>query len=222
MPATQLDLTSTPPITPELAAKAAATNGFMPVDEGIALHAAAHHGAAKGMIVEIGTWCGKSTLLLADAARAHGRRVLTVDHHRGSEENQAGWEHHDASLVDPHTGLIDTLPHLRRTLHDAAVEDTVIVAVGQSRDVAALFGGAPGLVFIDGGHGEEWAQGDYEVWVPHLPLGALLAVHDVFPDPADGGQAPWHVIQRALASGAFDQVAQVGSLRVLERVGPGL
>ena len=196
----------------------------MPTDEGIALHAIAHYAAEKGTIVEIGTWCGKSTLYLADAARSYGQQVVTIDHHRGSEENQPGWEHHDADLVDPFAGRIDTLPHLRRTLVDAGreIEDTVTIVVGHSTRVARLMRAANiGLVFIDGGHSEAEAQGDYEAWAPLIPESSYLAVHDVFPDPADGGQPPWHVVERAMKSGAFEQVGHVGSLRVLERVGPG-
>ena len=194
------------------------------MDEGIALHAIAHYGAEKGAIVEIGTWCGKSTLFLADAAKAHGRQVVTIDHHRGSEENQPGWEWHDPTLVDPVAQRIDTLPHLRANLVNAGrdIEETITIVVGRSTQVAKLMQHAEiGMVFIDGGHSEAEAQGDYEAWAPLIPNGSYLAVHDVFPDPKDGGQPPWHVIQRALGSGAFEQVAQVGSLRVLERVAPG-
>ena len=209
---------------PTLLAKAMAATGFMPTDEGLALHAVAFLAAPIGPIVEIGTWCGKSTLYLAAAARRHDAQVVTIDHHRGSEENQPGWEHHDPTLVDPVAQRIDTLPHLRANLVDAGrdIEDTVTIVVGRSTQVARLMRDSkPGMVFIDGGHSETEAQGDYEAWAPVLPIGSYLAVHDVFPDPRDGGQPPWHVVERALASGAFEQVGHIGSLRVLQRVGPG-
>lgn len=209
---------------PTLLAKAIAATGFMPTEEGLALYATAHRAASKGTIVEIGTWCGKSTLFLASAAKPHGQQVVTIDHHRGSEENQPGWEWHDPTLVDPVTGRIDTLPHLRANLVGAGrdIEATVTIVVGRSTQVARLMRAENiGLVFIDGGHSEAEAQGDYEAWAPLIPTGSYLAVHDVFPDPKDGGQPPWHVVERAVKSGAFEQVAHVGSLRVLERVGPG-
>src|SRR5262245_6865120 len=189
----------------------------MPPDEGLALYAAALDAAASGPLVEIGTYCGKSTLYLAAAAREHGRVVVTVDHHRGSEEHQPGWEYHDPGLVDPAAGRIDTLPSLRRTLHAAGVEQTVVAVVGASATVAALWSTPVALVFIDGGHTEAAAHADYEGWAPHVMPGGLLVIHDVFPDPADGGQAPYHIYREAIHSGGFREESVTGSLRVLRR-----
>jgi predicted O-methyltransferase YrrM len=168
-------------------------------------------------LLEVGSYCGRSTILLAEAARLTGTVAVTVDHHRGSEEQQVGWEYHDASLVDPEVGLMDTLPRFRRTLHAAGLEDQVIALVGRSPQVAAMWGRTLGLVFVDGGHTDEHATADYEGWVPHLAADGLLVVHDVFPDPSDGGQAPYRIYLRALAEG-FTEVSVTGSLRVLRRV----
>ena len=148
--------------------------------------------------------------------------MITVDHHRGSEENQPGWEYHDAELVDPRSGRLDTLPHFRSALAAAGLEDSVIAVVGRSADVARLWGARLGMVFIDGGHTDAAAVADYQGWAPHLARGGALAIHDVFPDPADGGQAPYRLYLRALASGAFTEVRHEGSLRVLERSGEGI
>jgi predicted O-methyltransferase YrrM len=193
----------------------------MPAPEGLALHETAARYARVGPILEIGTYCGKSTIYLAAAARAAGQFVITVDHHRGSEENQPGWEYHDTALVDPRSGRLDTLPHFRSTLVAAGLEDSVIAVVGRSADVARLWGARLGMVFIDGGHTDAAAVADYQGWAPHLARGGALAIHDVFPDPADGGQAPYRLYLRALASGAFTEVRHEGSLRVLERSGDG-
>ncbi|MFD7259784.1 class I SAM-dependent methyltransferase [Streptomyces sp. NPDC059874] len=208
---------------PETLAAFEAAKGFMPVGEGLALYAAATEAAALGLpLLEVGTYCGRSTILLADAAREAGVAAITVDHHRGSEEQQPGWEYHDPTVVDPEIGLMDTLPTFRRTLHRAGLEEHVIAIVGRSPQVAAAWGGPLGLVFIDGGHTDEHATGDYEGWAPHVAVGGTLVIHDVFPDPADGGQAPYRIYLRALASGAFEEVSVTDSLRVLRRVGEGV
>ncbi|MEV6951203.1 class I SAM-dependent methyltransferase [Streptomyces sp. NPDC051183] len=208
---------------PETLAAFEAAKGFMPVDEGLALYEAAAEAAALGLpLLEVGTYCGRSTILLADAAREAGVPAITVDHHRGSEEQQPGWEYHDPTVVDPEIGLMDTLPTFRRTLHRAGLEEHVIAMVGRSPQVAAAWGGPLGLVFIDGGHTDEHATGDYEGWAPHLAVGGTLVIHDVFPDPADGGQAPYRIYLRALASGAFEEVSATNSLRVLRRTSTGI
>lgn len=208
---------------PEILAAFQAAKGFMPVVEGLALYAAAAEAAALGLpLLEVGTYCGRSTVLLADAARTAGVTALTVDHHRGSEEQQPGWEYHDPTVVDLEVGRMDTLPTFRRTLHAAGLEEHVVALVGRSPQIAAVWGGPLGLVFIDGGHTDEHANGDYEGWAPHVAEGGLLVIHDVFPDPAHGGQAPYRVCRRALASGAFTEISVTDSLRVLRRTGPGI
>jgi predicted O-methyltransferase YrrM len=205
-------------VTPDLLALAEATKGFLPTDEAAALHAAALT-AGPGLWLEVGTYCGKSAIYLGAAAREVGGIVVTVDHHRGSEENQAGWEHHDASLVDEELGLMDTLPVFRRTIARAGLEDQVVAVVGKSTTVSAHWRTPLSLLFIDGGHAEEHAQNDYTGWAHWLSAGAALVIHDVFPDPADGGQPPYHVFQRALAGGCFEQTDALGSMRVLRRTG---
>ncbi|WP_117198434.1 MULTISPECIES: class I SAM-dependent methyltransferase [unclassified Nocardiopsis] len=205
-------------IPSELLAAAEAAKGFMPTDEGAALFETAVAYAQVGPIVEIGTYCGKSTIFLGAAARATGAKVLTVDHHRGSEEHQEGWEYHDASLVDEATGRFDTLPHFRRTITEAGLDEEVIALVGRSTDVAAVWGTPLGMVFIDGGHSEEAAQNDYDGWSPHVAPGGALVIHDVFPDPEDGGRPPYNIYRKALDSGEFKEMRAVGSLRVLERI----
>ncbi|MFG2112291.1 class I SAM-dependent methyltransferase [Streptomyces sp. NPDC048718] len=206
--------------TPEILAAFEAAKGFMPVKEGLALYAAAAEAARLGLpLLEVGTYCGRSTILLADVARAAGTVALTVDHHRGSEEQQPGWEYHDPTVVDPEVGLMDTLPTFRRTLRKAGLEDHVVALVGRSPQVAAVWAGPLGFVFIDGGHTDEHATNDYEGWAPKVAAGGLLVIHDVFPDPADGGQAPYRIYLRALESGDFEEISVTDSLRVLRRRG---
>ncbi len=190
----------------------------MPDDEGLALHAAGLAGAAAGPLLEVGTYCGKSAVYLGAAARERGTVLFTVDHHRGSEENQAGWEWHDERLVDPRSGRMDTLPFFRDTIAAAGLEDVVIAVVGVSATVASHWSTPLGLVFVDGGHAFDLALSDYEGWSPHVAPGGLLVFHDVFEDPAEGGQAPYEVWKRAVGSGRFEPVSTTGSLRVLRRV----
>jgi predicted O-methyltransferase YrrM len=206
-------------VDPDLLDHARAAIGFMPDDEGLALHDLGRTAATIGPLLEIGTYCGKSAVYLGAAARAHGTVVYTVDHHRGSEENQAGWVHHDEQLVDPRTGRMDTLPFFRRTIEDAGLEDVVVGVVGHSTTIAAHWATPLGLVFVDGGHAYDVALADYESWSPHVARGGFLAFHDVFESPADGGQAPYEVWKRAVSDG-FEPTSTTGSLRTLRRSAP--
>jgi predicted O-methyltransferase YrrM len=218
-----------------LLAAARAARGFMPDDEGVALARAARLALETGLgpLVEVGAYCGKSTLYLASAlagleddaraaTRGGARRPLlfSVDHHRGSEENQPGWPYHEPDLVDTASGRIDTLPHWRRTVEAAGAEPFVVGIVGESSAVASWWRTPCALVFIDGGHGEAPAWADYRGWAPAVATGGLLAIHDVFPDPAEGGRPPYEIYLHALASGAFceETALHCGSLRVLRRV----
>ena len=192
----------------------------MPDDEGLALHDAAIT-VAPGAMLEVGAYCGKSTVYVGAAARSTGSVLFSLDHHRGSEENQSGWEHHDPTVVDARSGRMDTLPFFRRTIEEAGLEDVVVALVGRSEVVAPVWRTPLTFLFIDGGHGVDPARADYELWTPHVSLGGLLAIHDVFPDPADGGRPPYaQIYLPALASGRFveDESLGCGSLRVLRRV----
>lgn len=202
----------------DLLPHARAAKGFMPEDEGALLHRWARQRLPHGPALEVGTYCGKSAVWLGAAAREVGGTVVTVDHHRGSEENQAGWEHHDDSLVDPDLGLMDTLPTFRRTLAAAGLEEQVVAVVGRSETVGAWWRTPLSLLFIDGGHGVEPARTDFRTWPRWVMADGVLVIHDVFPDPADGGRPPYDDIYLpAIASGAFTEVEAVGSMRVLRR-----
>ncbi|MEO7350873.1 MAG: class I SAM-dependent methyltransferase [Marmoricola sp.] len=201
----------------DLLAHARAAKGFMPEDEGACLYSTALEQLGAGPALEVGTYCGKSAIYLGAAAQITHSVVFTLDHHRGSEENQAGWEHHDASLVDPELGVMDTLPVFRRTIALAGLENEVVAVVGRSTTVAKHWRTPLSLLFIDGGHAEEHAQNDYSGFAHWVQPGGVLVIHDVFERPEDGGQAPFHVWQRAGAGGAFEPAGTVGSMRVLTR-----
>lgn len=193
----------------------------MPDEEGLALYEIGLVAARSGLgpLLEVGTYCGKSALYLGSAARDGGAVLYSVDHHRGSEENQAGWEHHDTEVVDSRSGRMDTLPWARRAIEEAGLERHVVLIVGHSVTVAAAWQAPLALCFIDGGHGEEVAWADYRAWSPKVGVGGYLAIHDVFPDPADGGRPPYELYCAAVDSGLWTEEVGVGcgSLRVLRR-----
>lgn len=212
-----------PPVDPALLAQARAVKGFMPDDEGLALYGVGAMAALSGLgpLLEVGTYCGKSAVYLGAAARQGGSILLTVDHHRGSEENQAGWQHHDPTVVDSRSGRMDTLPWARRAVSDAGLEEHVILVVGGSTTVAAVWATPLALLFVDGGHGADVAWADYRAWAPKVATGGWMAIHDVFPDPADGGRPPYELYRAALRSGDWleEDALGCGSLRVLRRRG---
>ncbi len=205
----------------QLLSAARAATGFMPDDEGEALYLAALRAGASfdgATFMEIGAWCGKSSVYLGAAAEETGAILFSLDHHHGSEENQAGWEHHDSTLVDPATGTIDTLPRWRHTVVGAGLEASVIGIVGDSPTVASHWSTPLAFCFIDGGHGEEPAWADYRGWTPNVIEDGWLAIHDVFPDPADGGRPPHDIWRAALESEEFVEDGECGSLRILRRI----
>jgi predicted O-methyltransferase YrrM len=193
--------------------------GFMPDEEGLALYAAGLRAAPGVPLLEIGSYCGKSAVYLGAAARELGTVLYSIDHHRGNEEQQPGEGFHDERFVDG-SGRVDSLPAFRATIERAGLDDAVVGVIGRSEVVASTWATPVGLVFIDGGHSAAAATADYEGWTHHLVVGGLLAIHDVFPDPADGGRPPFEIWQRALASGDFAEMGSTGSLRVLQRVTP--
>lgn len=190
--------------------------GFLSSAEGEALaaHAAALGGDSPAL--EIGSYCGRSTVYLGAGCRASGRALLALDHHRGSEEHQPGELFHDPQLVDD-TGAFSTLAHFRRTIRSAGLDETVIPVLAASSQFSRVWCDALALLFIDGGHSLDAALEDYRAWAPGIERGGVLAIHDVYPAPESGGQAPITVYRLALASGLFEELEAVDSLRLLRR-----
>ncbi len=191
--------------------------GFLDPAEGAALYEAALATAALGPCLEVGSYCGKSTVYLGAACQRAGAILFAVDHHRGSEEHQPGEEYHDPALLDARSGLMNSFEEFRANMRRAGLEDTVVPVVASTAVAARAWRTPLGMVFIDGGHSRAAAQADYRCWTPWLLADGILAIHDLFPDPADGGQAPWEIYQLALASGLFDELARVESLGLLRR-----
>ena len=192
--------------------------GFLDPEEGWALHDAALAAAPLGPVVEIGAYCGKSAIYLGTACKESGNTLFSIDHHCGSEENQPGWEWHDAELWDASAGRLDTLPTFRETIRLAGLDDSVVALVARSRQVSAVWDRPCGMVFIDGGHTMEAALEDLRGWSGKVARGGTLAIHDVFPDPNDGGRPPYEIYRMALVSGLFEESVTVKSLRLLKRL----
>ena len=196
---------------------ARACKGFLDEDEGLRLHALAREHASLGPVLEIGSYCGKSAVYLGTGCKAAGGVLICVDHHRGSEEHQPGEAYHDAELFDAEAGAMDSLRELRLTLRRAGLEDTAVPLVASSQRAAGFWTTPLGMAFIDGGHSHAQAQADYEGWARHVAPGGILAIHDLFPDPSEGGQAPIEIYRRGLSSGLFDALPTTKTLGVLRR-----
>ena len=201
-------------IDPELIS---ATRGFLDEDEGRCLYQIALEASRAGPCLEIGSYCGKSTIYIGIACKTNNGILFSVDHHRGSEEQQPGQAYFDPALFDPETGRVDTFHEFRKTLEKAGLEDTVVAMVSRSDAAARLWATPLSMVFIDGGHTAEAALADYACWAPHIMPGGYLLIHDIFEDPAEGGQAPHHIYNLACSSGQFDPLPRIKTLGVLQR-----
>jgi hypothetical protein len=195
--------------------------GFMDEEEARRLYELAREAGRFGPCLEIGGYCGRSAAYLGLACRENGGVLYSIDHHRGSEEQQPGEEYFDPDLVDPQTGRIDTFPLFRKTIAAFGLEDTVIPIVAKSALVARNWSTPLSLVFIDGGHTFEAAFADYSGWVSHIMPGGYLVIHDIFPDPSRGGQAPRCIYSLALASGLYAELPMVRTLGILKRAACG-
>ena len=203
---------------PDLPADIDAIKGFLAEDEAACLYQHALAASAHGPVLEIGSYCGKSTIYLGLAARCNDSTVFALDHHRGSEEHQRGEFFHDPDLYDAGAGLVDTFREFRHNMHKAGLEEVVVPVVAGSEAAARNWQTPLAMVFIDGGHSLEAALSDYRCWTAHLQRGGILAIHDLFHDAHAGGQAPYAIYRMARSSGLFEDLGQVNSLGILRRL----
>lgn len=191
--------------------------GFLDEDEGRCLYEIARKASRLGPCLEIGSYCGKSTIYIGAACKTNNGILFSIDHHRGSEEQQPGEAYFDPELFDPQSGRMDTFREFRKTIEKAGIEDTVVAMVCRS-DVAARLWATPlSMVFIDGGHSKEATLTDYDCWSRHIIPGGYLLIHDIFKDPTEGGQAPRQIYNLACSSGQFDPLPMIKTLGVLQR-----
>ena len=191
--------------------------GFLDEEEGRRLYDLALEAGVRGPCLEVGSYCGKSTVYLASACKQTGSTLFAVDHHRGSEEQQPGELYFDPELIDPRYGRIDSLPFLRAAVESAGLEDFVVPLVCRSETAARSWRTPLALVFIDGGHAHQSVLTDYQMWSPHLMAGGFLLFHDIFADPGQGGQGPHRVYRTAVESGQYEQLPMTGTLGVLRK-----
>lgn len=203
--------------SPDLGLDIGQVKGFLADDEGARLFQLASIAAMRGPILEIGSYCGKSTVYLGRAVQAKNGTLYALDHHRGSEEHQVGEGYHDPDLFDKSRNRFDSFPAFRDTIERAELDDTVVALVAPSVVVARHWQTPLAMVFIDGGHSMDAAQADLDGWACKIMPGGILAIHDVFPNPEDGGRPPFEIYQQALASDRFIDYGLTRSLAVLER-----
>ena len=192
--------------------------GFLDPEEGEALYRYAKKYSLEGPCLEIGSYCGKSSVYIGSAAKENGQRLYSIDHHKGSEEQQPGEEYFDPDLINSEGDGIDTLPFFLNTIEQSNLKGFVVPVVSSSEEAYEDLSLSFSMVFIDGGHSEEAAQKDYKLWTERLNKGGLLAIHDVFPNPEDGGRPPYNIYLKALASGNFKEIEIIKTLCLLEKI----
>ena len=208
----------TPAIIPGLPANINKIKGFLAEDEAQALYDHALQASSKGPVLEIGSYCGKSTIYLGLACLQTDSTVFALDHHRGSEEHQLGEFFHDPDLYDGSEEQVDTFREFRRNISSAGLNEVVVPVVAGSEAAARHWQTPLAMVFIDGGHSLDAALTDYRCWTAHLNRGGILAIHDLFGDAQEGGQAPYAIYRMARDSGLFEDIERVNSLGILRRL----
>ena len=197
--------------------KASNVKGFLDEAEAKRLYMLALEASKLAPCLEIGSYCGKSAIFLGTACKETQSVLFSLDHHTGSEEQQPGQEYFDPDLLDKETGKIDTLRLFRKTIDDFDLGNAVVPIIGRSEIIGRIWNTKLGLIFIDGSHAYESVLNDYQIWAKHVLPGGYLVFHDIFPDPTQGGQAPYLVYQKAIESSLYDVEPLYKSLGVLRK-----
>jgi hypothetical protein len=174
-----------------------------------------HH---LGSVLEIGTYCGKSALNFSEVAKDVNGLIYTIDHHTGSEEHQRGEEYHDSELFDERLKKFNTLPEFLNNLKSKKMAKFIIPIIDKSQNASNFFSEKISLLFIDGGHSFETALSDYNAWKDKICADGLLVIHDVFPNPKDGGRPPYEIYTLARESKEFNDLGIYETLGILKKV----
>jgi predicted O-methyltransferase YrrM len=179
--------------------RAGAVEGWLSDAQGRALFDAAATATGAGVIVEIGSWKGRSTTWLASGARLAGQRVYAIDPHRGSREDPA----------------VDTLEEFLGNLARNGLADVVEPMIMTSEEAAARIAGPIELLFIDGDHSYEAVRRDAELWLPRMMDGGTVMFHDV---ATAGYTGPRRIVRRMVCRNPrFHGITRVGSMLVARR-----
>ena len=190
--------------------------GFLDLNEGIALYEEVKRVSENNFCVEIGSYCGKSTCFIGQACKENKSKLITIDHHKGSEEQQLGELYFDAEVYDEKLGRVNTLPLLEKNLAKFDLEDVVKPLVMDSISASKIVENNADLIFIDGSHTFESAESDYELWKNKIKKGGTLAIHDIYDSEDEGGQAPNKIFKQSLNEG-FNFIKRVKSLVLLQK-----
>ena len=190
--------------------------GFLELNEGIALYEEVKRVSKNNFCVEIGSYCGKSTCFIGQACKENKSKLITIDHHKGSEEQQLGELYFDVEVYDEELGRVNTLPLLEKNLAKFDLEDVVKPLVMDSISASKIVENNADLIFIDGSHTFESAESDYELWKNKIKKGGTLAIHDVYDSEDEGGQAPNKIFKQSLNEG-FNFIKRVKSLVLLQK-----
>lgn len=190
--------------------------GFLDLNEGIALYEEVKRVSENNFCVEIGSYCGKSTCFIGQACKENKSKLITIDHHKGSEEQQLGELYFDAEVYDEKLGRVNTLPLLEKNLAKFDLEDVVKPLVMDSISASKIVENNADLIFIDGSHTFESAESDYELWKNKIKKGGTLAIHDVYDSEDEGGQAPNKIFKQSLNEG-FNFMKRIKSLVLLQK-----
>ena len=190
--------------------------GFLDLNEGIALYEEVKRVSENNFCVEIGSYCGKSTCFIGQACKENKSKLITIDHHKGSEEQQLGELYFDAEVYDEKLGRVNTLPLLEKNLAKFDLEDVVKPLVMDSISASKIVENNADLIFIDGSHTFESAESDYELWKNKIKKGGTLAIHDIYDSENEGGQAPNKIFKQSLNEG-FNFIKRVKSLVLLQK-----
>jgi predicted O-methyltransferase YrrM len=192
--------------------------GFLAHEEGVLLYEMAKKYCTKSFAVEIGSYCGKSSCYIGQACKEKGTHLVTIDHHRGSEEQQFGEEYFDSEEYDYKNNRVDTLPTLLRNISQFELDEHIKVVVDNSESASKKIKGEIDFLFIDGSHTFASARNDYESWKNKIRAGGILTIHDIYDSEEEGGQAPREIFEKAITED-FTLVKRVNSLVVLEKIG---